>query len=104
MTPLLIVILGPTAVGKTDLTLSLAKHFKISREHLSRIFCAETGMPLHEYVIRFRLRLAIDLLRHSQLSLKEISLRCGWKDYSSFYRIFFKRFKRSPQAFRNGLN
>ena len=28
MTPLLIVILGPTAVGKTDLTLSLAKHFK----------------------------------------------------------------------------
>lgn len=28
MTPLLIVILGPTAVGKTDLTLSLAEHFK----------------------------------------------------------------------------
>lgn len=79
----------------------LASNFNVSREHLSRIFCSETGISLHEYIIRFRLKLAIDLLRRTRLSLKEISFRCGWNDYSNFYRIFIKRFNCSPQDIRN---
>ena len=80
----------------------LAAHFQVSREHLSRIFCEETGVALHEYIIRFRLKLAIDLLRRTRLSMKEIAARCGWNDYSNFYRIFIKRFKHSPQDIRRG--
>lgn len=95
------IIADPSAELKVA---ALAKHFQISREHLSRVFREETGMPLHEYIIRFRLRLAIDLLRHSQLSIKEIAIRCGWHDYSNFYRIFSKRFDRTPQEFREGVS
>ena len=80
----------------------LAANFNVSREHLSRIFRNETGISLHEYIIRFRLRLAVDLLRRTRLSLKEISFRCGWNDYSNFYRIFIKRFNCSPQDIRSG--
>ena len=82
----------------------LAARFHLSREHLSRLFQQETGVSLHEYIIRFRLKLALDLLRRSRLSLKEISGRCGWNDYSNFYRIFVKRFNCSPQDFRRGNN
>ncbi len=80
----------------------LAQSFQISREHLSRIFCRETGVSLHEYIIRFRLKIAMDLLRRSRLSLKEVALRSGWHDYSNFYRLFIKRFKCSPQKIRDG--
>lgn len=80
----------------------LAANFNVSREHLSRIFHSETGISLHEYIIRFRLRLAVDLLRRTRLSIKEIAFRCGWKDYSNFYRIFIKRFNASPQDIRGG--
>ena len=80
----------------------LAAHFNVSREHLSRIFCDETGVTLHEYIIRFRLKLAVDLLRRTRLSLKEIAARCGWNDYSNFYRIFIKRFQCSPLDIRSG--
>lgn len=80
----------------------LAARFQISREHLSRIFYRETGITLHEYIIRFRLKIAVDLLRRTRLSLKEICARSGWMDYSSFYRLFVKRFDCSPQSIRDG--
>ena len=79
----------------------IAGRFKISREHLSRIFCEETGFPLHEYIVRTRLKMAISLLLRTRLSVKEVSARCGWNDYSVFYRIFRKRFSCSPQELRN---
>ena len=78
----------------------IAVRFKISREHLSRIFNEETGIPLHEYIMRTRLKMAVSLLLQTRLSVKEISARCGWNDYSVFYRIFKKRFSHSPQELR----
>ena len=78
----------------------IAAKFNVSREHLSRIFVQETNLPLHEYIIRIRLKMAVNLLLHTRLSGKEIADRCGWKDYSNFYRIFKDRFAHSPQEVR----
>ena len=78
----------------------IAGKFNVSREHLSRIFVQETNLPLYEYIIRIRLKMALDLLLHTRLSGKEIADRCGWKDYSNFYRIFKDRFAHSPQEVR----
>ena len=78
----------------------IASSFQISREHLSRIFREETGLAIHEYIIRTRLKMAIHLLLQTRLSVKEISARCGWSDYSIFYRSFKKHFSCSPQLLR----
>lgn len=78
----------------------IAARFKVTREHLSRIFREETGIPLHEYIIRTRLKMAVSLLLRTHLSVKEVSARCGWNDYSVFYRIFKKRFNCPPQNLR----
>ena len=87
----------PSAELQTE---KLAERFNISREHLSRIFCQETGTSLHEYIIRIRLKMAVNLLLQTRLSSKEIADRCGWKDYSNFYRIFKQRFKCPPLQLR----
>ena len=88
----------PSADLQTE---KLAERFNISREHLSRVFCQETGTSLHEYIIRIRLKMAVNLLLQTRLSSKEIADRCGWKDYSNFYRIFKQRFKCPPLQLRS---
>lgn len=79
----------------------IAERFNISREHLSRIFCHETGVSIHEYIIRTRLKMAVNLLIQTRLSSKEIADRCGWNDYSNFYRIFKQRFNCTPRQLRS---
>lgn len=78
----------------------IAEKFNMSREHLSRIFVRETGIALHEYIIRIRLKMAVTMLLQTRLSSKEIADRCGWKDYSNFYRIFKRRVGYSPYDLR----
>ncbi len=79
---------------------SLAERFDISREHLSRIFRERTGMTLHGYITRARLRLAVDLLLQTRLTGKEIAARCGCADYSVLYRMFRKRLGVTPEELR----
>lgn len=79
---------------------SLAARYKISREHLSRIFREQTSMTLRDYILAERLKLAVSMLRHTYLSVKEIADRCGWKEYAIFYRLFQSRIGCSPMDFR----
>lgn len=78
----------------------LAHRFRVSREHLSRVFREQTGTPLHAYITRARLRLAVNLLLQTRLTVKEIAARCGYTEYSAFYRIFRKRIGLSPEELR----
>ncbi|MPM90058.1 HTH-type transcriptional activator RhaR [bioreactor metagenome] len=79
---------------------SLAKRFRISREHLSRTFREQTGSTLHDYITRARLRMAVDLLLQTRLTAKEIAARCGYAGYSVFYRTFRKRLGVAPEGLR----
>ncbi len=78
----------------------LARRFQLSREHLSRLFRDQTGITLHEYITRMRMRTAVDLLLQTRLTAKEIAVRCGYSEYSIFYRTFRKCFGRSPDELR----
>lgn len=79
---------------------SIAHHFKVSREHLSRVFREETGTPLHAGITRARLRSAVTLLLQTRLNVKEIATRCGYMEYSVFYRAFRKWIGVSPDSIR----
>ena len=78
----------------------VARELGYHPNYLNTVIRDTTGMTLHEYIIRTRLKLALDLLLHTRLSGKEIADRCGWHDYSNFYRIFKERFAHSPQEVR----
>ncbi len=79
---------------------SIASRLRVSREHLSRVFRERTGTPLYAYITRARMRLAVDMLLQTRLNVKEIALKCGYSEYSVFYRAFHKRFGMSPDALR----
>lgn len=77
---------------------TLAAKFKVSRFSLSRYFKSKTGNPLHNYIIKRRLILAKELIGEGY-SMKTVSEKCGFKDYSTFVRGFKKEYNISPRDY-----
>jgi len=83
---------------------SLAAELRCTPSHLSKLFHRETGERLVEYVTRIRLVNAIDAVRHTLLSVKEIAAACGFNDPNYFTRVFRKATGHSPVQFRADLH
>jgi transcriptional regulator GlxA family with amidase domain len=78
-----------------------AKKLNVSRNHLSRQFHAEQGMPPTEYLTHLRIQKGIQLLKSTPLKIHEIASACGFEDPNYFARVIRKRIKDSPTLFRN---
>ncbi len=73
----------------------LAARFFFSRTHLSRVFRAATGLSVWDYTLLKRLIAAREEIRRGTPAT-EAATRCGFGDYSSFWRQYRKRFGASP--------
>ncbi len=71
--------------------------FFISRTTLYALFRETTGSCIHEYITLKRLMMARELLAAGEQPTG-VYLKCGFKDYSTFYRAYKKRFSESPAA------
>lgn len=80
---------------------SLAEVFKFSAYHLSSLFKEHTGISPIDYLIRYRLDLASELLMTTNASVGEIAASVGYKDVYYFSRIYKKRKGVSPAHHRN---
>ena len=67
----------------------------ISRYHFMRLFKAQTGCTVHNYIRQKRLVLAARLIREG-MSASAAAAECGFSDYSAFHRAFTKTFCISP--------
>lgn len=79
----------------------LATHLRLSEGRLRTRFRKTYGLPLGEYLRHLRLQEAVGMMRHSQASLTEIALSCGFGSSSAFSRTFARWAGQSPRAFRN---
>ena len=80
---------------------ALAAQLRCSPSHLSKHFHHETGERIVEYITRVRLRNAIEAVRDTPLSMKEVAAACGFNDPNYFARVFRKQTGRSPVQFRH---
>ncbi len=88
-----------------DMTLaSIAESLYISQSQLSKIFKTMIEEPFFEYVQKVRIDHASDMLKHSKLSVEDISQMCGIRDVASFYRLFKKHMGMSPIQYRKTKN
>jgi len=82
-----------------NLTLDLlAREFFISKYHLSREFNRVVGTSVHRYVTQKRLAVAKQMMTDGAAS-SAVCQRCGFGDYSSFYRAFKAEYQISPKEF-----
>lgn len=79
----------------------LAKRFFISKYHLSHEFSRAIGTGVYRYIMLRRLTAAKQLLSEGETP-GEVYIRCGFKDYTSFFRAFKAEYGISPKAFYEG--
>ncbi len=80
----------------------VAKYFYISRTALYNIFKEATGTGVHNYINVKRLILSQSLLKSGEKPTK-IFEKCGFKDYSTFYRAYKSHFGISPKEYGKKL-
>ena len=82
---------------ENDLSIdAMSKALNFSPSALSHSFKREMGISLHSFVTQKRLVYAKTLLNSGEKPTDVFS-RCGYKDYSSFYKAYLKTFKKRPK-------
>lgn len=71
----------------------------VSVFHLCRVFRRQTGLTLHEYRTKLRLRHALERLEGAGPDLTRIALDVGFSSHSHFTEAFRRGFGVTPSAF-----
>jgi AraC-like DNA-binding protein len=79
---------------------SVAEHFGLSPNHVSRLFRAEGLMRFTDYLTWVRLDRAKFMLRHHDRKLADIARSCGFSEVGYFCRVFKQKAKMTPSAYR----
>lgn len=78
----------------------LVKVTNFSHGYLCKIFKEYTGERLIDYFTRRKIDYAIQLLHNENLSVLDISIKCGYDSLSHFIRTFKKYCTLPPQEYR----
>lgn len=81
---------------------SLSKHHFMDKYYLCHLFKKNTGFSISEYLQSKRIQLAKSLIAQG-LPISQVSLGCGFEDYSNFYKTFKKLTHSSPRAYKESL-
>ena len=77
---------------------ALARQFYISKYYLVHLFRENTGLSLHQYILKKRLAACCDAMQGGA-AVGEVYRQWGFGDYSAFYRAFRKEYGMSPSAY-----
>ena len=80
-----------------------AKIAGYARNYFSTVFKSYTGKSFKTYLNDLRFDFAKKLLMHTDMTISEIALKCGFGDFSHFMADFKKRFNTTPKKLREQL-
>lgn len=84
-----------------DISISTVSHeLEISEGYLSRMFKKETNYTFTNYLIYYRLRLAMELLMDCRMKVYEVADRVGYSDTAYFSAQFKKIVGLSPSEYQ----
>lgn len=83
--------------------IELASRASVSPKHLCRLFQQSLSVSPMEAVRLMRLDQAMSLIQRSNLSIKEIAVRCGFASQYHFSRCFRQAYGRPPMSVRRDV-
>ena len=89
-----------THYRKEITTVQMAELTGVSAHYFSTYFKKHTGLAFCDYVNRVRLFRAVELLKTTTLSMKEIAYMVGFSSQAYFTRLFTRLFGISPSEHR----
>lgn len=75
----------------------------VSPHYLSNIFKEEIGISPQQYILKVRMKRAIELLSIDGLSISDVARSVGYPDVLAFSKIFHKTIGVSPRAYRERI-
>lgn len=75
----------------------VARHCDISERYLRILFTQHLKITPLDYLNQLRINKSIELLRNTELSIKEISFQCGFQSPQYFSRIFKQQTGKTPR-------
>lgn len=81
----------------------LAAYIGLNRSYFSALFKQYIHLSPQEFIIRFRMDKACELMSNAELSISDISRSVGYDDPLSFSKIFKKIKGVSPYQYRKGF-
>lgn len=84
--------------GNLDVS-DIAAHVGVSRSHLYRVFMQNIGSSPNDYLTRFRISQACELLEHTALPVSAVAASVGYEDPLYFSRVFKKITGCSPSGY-----
>lgn len=82
----------------------LSRQVDCSPFHLCRIFREQTGLSIHRYLNRLRLRVATDELSGGRDNMTRMALSLGFSSHSHFSAAFRREFGVSPSRVRRAIS
>ena len=88
----------------TPITLEqVAEKAQYNRTYISTLFKSSLGMSFRDYLVRVRLRHAVELLAETDRSVLQIALDCGFSNANALISSVKKYCGKSPQEYRNAF-
>jgi transcriptional regulator GlxA family with amidase domain len=81
----------------------LSQLIHLSERQCHRLFLKETNMTPAQYVEKYRMQMASELLATTERDIKTIALVIGFETYNGFARAFERCFSVSPTAYRKAF-
>lgn len=82
---------------------SLSSQVYLSPNYLRSIFRDKTGMTIHDYLTRIRLKKAKEMLADPSLKVQDIAQKIGYESTSYFISLFVKNQGVTPNEYRKNL-
>ena len=79
---------------------TVADHFDVTQNSLSKMFSREMNIGLLEYITVFRINKAAQLLLSTDDNISEIAKQVGYSNYRSFTRVFTKQYGVAAKQYR----
>ncbi|MBO7386226.1 MAG: AraC family transcriptional regulator [Lachnospiraceae bacterium] len=78
----------------------IASSLGLNRSYLTRLFKEATGYSPQEYLLTYRMKMAMKMLSENELSVSEVATAVGYGDTFTFSKAFKRHFGKSPSECR----
>ena len=76
----------------------------VSESLVSKVFSKEIGCSFRTYVNSLRIDYACRLLEKTDMRIIDVMYACGFRNQTSFNRVFLEICRQTPRQYRNGLD
>lgn len=80
---------------------ALADKCNVSSSYLSRLFTKEVGESYSAFILRLKTEWAKEILKNTDLTVTEVSMRLGYTDVGYFIKVFKKYVGVTPAFYRS---